>query len=130
MQAEGPTSAVTTGTNNVTNLPYVSTLVRPIPSPPQVFQRDIDNARHRLLTVQGSLAEAVEENTGLGRELEAERIKAAAGSRRLADAVERQEEALVQVRRDSAQLRDQRDRWVMLARKNHTSVCILVVDHL
>lgn len=76
----------------------------------QGLQRDTDNARHRLLTVQGSFAESVEENAGLKRELEAERIKAAAGSRRLADAVERQDAALAEVRLDSGQLRDQRDR--------------------
>ncbi|CAM9600055.1 unnamed protein product [Laminaria digitata] len=75
----------------------------------QGLQRDTDNARHRLLTVQGSFAESVEENAGLKRELEAERIKAAAGSRRLADAVERQDAALAEVRLDSGQLRDQRD---------------------
>ncbi|CAM9617578.1 unnamed protein product, partial [Ectocarpus fasciculatus] len=76
----------------------------------QAFQRDVDNARHRLLTVQGSLAELSEENAGLRRELESERIKTVAGSRRLADAVERQNNALAEVRRDSAQLREQRDR--------------------
>lgn len=76
----------------------------------QGLQRDVDKARHRLLTVQGSLAEASEENAGLRRELEGERIKTAAGSRRLADAVERQENALAGVRLDSAQLREQRDR--------------------
>lgn len=51
-----------------------------------------------------------EENAMLRRELESERIKTAAGSRRLADAVERQETALAEVRLDSAQLREQRDR--------------------
>ncbi|CBJ48389.1 hypothetical protein Esi_0002_0169 [Ectocarpus siliculosus] len=76
----------------------------------QGFQRDVDNARHRLLTVQGSLAELSEENAGLRRELENERIKTVAGSRRLADAVDRQDNALAEVRRDSAQLREQRDR--------------------
>ncbi|CAB1117240.1 unnamed protein product [Ectocarpus sp. CCAP 1310/34] len=76
----------------------------------QGFQRDVDNARHRLLTVQGSLAELSEENAGLRRELESERIKTVSGSRRLADAVERQDNALAEVRRDSAQLREQRDR--------------------
>ncbi|CAM9589536.1 unnamed protein product, partial [Ectocarpus sp. 4 AP-2014] len=78
----------------------------------QGFQRDVDNARHRLLTVQGSLAELSEENTGLRRELESERIKTVAGSRRLANAVERQDTALAEVRRDSVQLREQRDRRV------------------
>lgn len=112
----GPTTAVTPGVYRITNLLYLATLIRLEPSPPQGFQRDVDNARHRLLTVQGSLAEAVEENTGLRRELEAERIKAAAGSRRLGDAVERQEAALAQIRHESAQVRDQRDRWVMFAR--------------
>lgn len=107
---------MTTGINKITNLPYLATLIRLKPSPPQGFQRDVDNARHRLLTVQGSLAEAVEENTGLRRELEAERIKTAAGSRRLADAVERQEAALAQIRHESTQVREQRDRWVMFAR--------------
>lgn len=62
------------------------------------------------MTVQGSFAESVEENAGLKRELEAERIKTAAGSRRLADAVERQDAALAEIRRDSGRLRDQRDR--------------------
>lgn len=76
----------------------------------QTFQRDLDNARHRLLTVQGSLAEAVEDNAGLRREIESERVKSAEGSRRLADAVERHEVALDEVRRDSLQLRAQRDR--------------------
>lgn len=76
----------------------------------QNFQRDLDNARHRLLTVQGSLAEAVEDNAGLRREIESERVKSAEGSRRLADAVERHEAALDEVRRDSLQLRAQRDR--------------------
>lgn len=79
-------------------------------APLQGLQQDIDNARHRLLTVQGSLAEACEENAGLKRELEGERIKAAAGSRRLADTVERQEDALAKIRLDSVQLREQRDR--------------------
>lgn len=51
-----------------------------------------------------------EENAGLRRELEGERVKMVAESRRLADAVERQEHALVEVRRDSLQLREQRDR--------------------
>ncbi|CAM9337046.1 unnamed protein product, partial [Hapterophycus canaliculatus] len=74
------------------------------------FQREIDGARHRLLTVQSSLAEMSEENTGLRRELESERIKTIAGSRRLEDAVQRQDNALVEVRRDSAQLREERDR--------------------
>ncbi|CAN0294888.1 unnamed protein product [Ectocarpus sp. 12 AP-2014] len=87
----------------------------------QGFQRDVDNARHRLLTVQGSLAELSEENAGLRRELESERIKTVAGSRRLADAVERQDNALAEVRRDSAQLREQRDRQdsAMLGIKLH-----------
>eukprot|EP00752_Nemacystus_decipiens_P016427 g14684.t1 len=76
----------------------------------QGLQRDVDNARHRLLTVQGSLAEVSEENAGLKRELEGERIKTAAGSRRLADAVERQDKALAKIRLDSVQLREQRDR--------------------
>lgn len=83
---------------------------RPPDAPLQGFQRDIDKARHRLLAVQGSLAEVSEENSGLRRELEAERVKMAAGSRRLEDAVERQEHALDGVRRDSVQLREQRDR--------------------
>lgn len=84
----------------------------------QGFQRDVDNARHRLLTVQGSLAELSEENAGLRRELESERIKTVAGSRRLADAVERKDNALAEVRRDSAQLREQRDRRV------HIPACV------
>lgn len=78
--------------------------------PFQRLQQDVDNARHRLLTVQGSLAEVSEENARLKRELEGERIKTAAGSRRLADTVERQDNALAKIRLDSAQLREQRDR--------------------
>ena len=80
--------------------------------PLQGLQRDTDNARHRLLTVQGSFAESVEENAGLKRELEAERIKTATGSRRLADAVERHDAALAEIRRNSGHLRDQRDRQI------------------
>ena len=56
------------------------------------------------------MAESVEENARLKRELEAERIKTAAGRRRLEDAVERQDAALAEIRRDSGHLRDQRDR--------------------
>lgn len=70
----------------------------------------MDNARHRLLTVQGSLAQSVEENIGLRRELEAERVKAAGGSRRLRDAVELHSAALEEIRKESARLREQRDR--------------------
>lgn len=84
--------------------------------PLQGLQQDVDNARHRLLTVQGSLAEVSEENAGLKRELEGERVKTAAGSRRLADAVERQDNALAKIRLDSAQLREQRDRRGLLYR--------------
>eukprot|EP00903_Cladosiphon_okamuranus_P009302 g8874.t1 len=58
----------------------------------QGLQQGIDNARHRLLTVQGTLAEVSEENTGLRRELEGERIKTAAGSRRLADTLSHQQQ--------------------------------------
>lgn len=85
-------------------------LLFPLGAPLQGLQRDVDNARHRLLTVQGSLAEVSEENASLRRELEGERIKTAAGSRRLADTVERQDNALAKIRLDSAQLREQRDR--------------------
>lgn len=78
--------------------------------PLQGLQKDVDNARHRLLTVQGSLGEVSEENAGLKRELEGERIKTTTASRRLADTVERQDNALAKIRLDSTQLREQRDR--------------------
>ena len=89
-----------------THVAFLSTFGVPL----QGSQQDVDNARHRLLTVQGSLAEVSEENAGLKRELEGERIKTAAGSRRLADAVERHDDALAKIRLDSARLREQRDR--------------------
>lgn len=89
---------------------YTHLLIISFGAPLQGLQQGIDNARHRLLTVQGSLAEVSEENVGLRRELEGNRIKMAAGSRRLADTVERQDNALAKIRLDSAQLREQRDR--------------------
>ncbi|CAM9742194.1 unnamed protein product, partial [Discosporangium mesarthrocarpum] len=75
----------------------------------QGLQRDLDNARHRLLTMQGSLAESVVEVANRSQELESERLRAATASRRLQEAVDHHEEALKEVRGETRRLREQRD---------------------
>lgn len=76
----------------------------------QGLQRDIEKLRRALLALQGSLADSAEENAGLRRELEVERVKVAASSRQLENSSERHESALEEVRNDSMALRRQRDR--------------------
>lgn len=76
----------------------------------QSFEREIDSAYSRLLTVQGSFAGALEDNVKLQRELEAERLKSAIAVRRVESTIEQNDTVLANIRRDSARVQLQRDR--------------------